>query len=78
MISGMVHAVLLCPAALAPRLELWTALGWSAAPEATGEKLAALLRLAPEQPGYCEMVRLLAFVDTALAQFWLRRGRDDS
>ncbi|CAK0895378.1 unnamed protein product, partial [Prorocentrum cordatum] len=33
-----------------------------------------MLRLAPGQPGYCELVLLLAELDRAAGQFWLLRG----
>ena len=76
--AGIAHGVFFCPALLAQRRQLLAAAGWSEAPQVSAEALASLLRLAPGEPGFCELVLLLAELDRAAGQFWLLQGHAEA
>ena len=63
---------------VAQRRQLLAAAGWSEAPQVSGEALASLLRQAPGEPGFCELVLLLAELDRAAGQFWLLQGHAEA
>ena len=77
-LAGTAHAVFLCSALAGPRDVLAGAVGAGALRQASRGALVTLLRLSPGQPGYCELVRLLGALDSALSQFWREQVGGDS